>query len=177
MAPTNTLTKKTSPFRYGFAMFGTSLPINMFKSFAAIFYVDMLGLDMKKYSKFSMACYIGMGWAIIPLAGILLQLMGGIEECGGFVHEDEGSLLCERLGEHDALAFAVGERPHPTLAQMLNTCKGNGVTDVLAVGFGEASRQSCVGQSAECYHLPGIELLRLYFLRQYNGNLSGAFAS
>lgn len=50
MAPTNALTKKASPARYGFAMFGTSIPINMFKSFAAIFYVDMLGLDMKKYS-------------------------------------------------------------------------------------------------------------------------------
>ncbi len=50
MAPTNALTKKTHPSRYGFAMFGTSIPINMFKSFAAIFYVDMLGLDMKKYS-------------------------------------------------------------------------------------------------------------------------------
>ena len=44
------LAKKTAPGRYGFAMFGTSIPINMFKSFAAIFYVDMLGLDMKKYS-------------------------------------------------------------------------------------------------------------------------------
>lgn len=41
---------KVKPARYGFAMFGTSIPINMFKSFAAIFYVDMLGLDMKKYS-------------------------------------------------------------------------------------------------------------------------------
>lgn len=40
--------KRTSPFRYGIGMFGTSIPINMFKSFAAIFYVDMLGLDMKK---------------------------------------------------------------------------------------------------------------------------------
>ncbi len=50
MTPKNALTKKTSPARYGFAMFGTSIPINMFKSFAAIFYVDMLGLDMKKYS-------------------------------------------------------------------------------------------------------------------------------
>lgn len=50
MAPTNTLTKKTSPFRYGFAMFGTSIPINMFKSFAAIYYVDTLGLDMQKYA-------------------------------------------------------------------------------------------------------------------------------
>ena len=44
------LVKKTSPFRYGFAMFGTSLPINMFKSFAAIFYVDTLGLDMERYA-------------------------------------------------------------------------------------------------------------------------------
>ena len=42
--------KRTAPSRYGFAMFGTSIPINMFKSFAAIYYVDMLGLDMKKYS-------------------------------------------------------------------------------------------------------------------------------
>ena len=49
MSNTSTL-KKTSPFRYGVGMFGTSMPINMFKSFAAIFYVDMLGLDMKKYS-------------------------------------------------------------------------------------------------------------------------------
>lgn len=49
MSNTSTL-KKASPFRYGIGMFGTSMPINMFKSFAAIFYVDMLGLDMKKYS-------------------------------------------------------------------------------------------------------------------------------
>ena len=42
--------KKTSSFRYGFGMLGTSIPINMFKTFAAIFYVDTLGLDMKKYS-------------------------------------------------------------------------------------------------------------------------------
>ncbi|NMP38546.1 MAG: MFS transporter [Clostridiales bacterium] len=47
---TDSLQKKTSSFRYGFGMLGTSIPINMFKSFAAIFYVDMLGLDMKKYS-------------------------------------------------------------------------------------------------------------------------------
>lgn len=42
--------KRTSPYRYGVGMFGTSIPINMFKSFAAIFYVDMLGLEMTKYS-------------------------------------------------------------------------------------------------------------------------------
>ena len=42
--------RKTSPFRYGIGMFGTSIPINMFKTYAAIFYVGMLGLPMKRYS-------------------------------------------------------------------------------------------------------------------------------
>lgn len=50
MKTQSSLVKKTSPYRYGFAMFGTSLPINMFKSFAAIFYVDTLGLDMERYA-------------------------------------------------------------------------------------------------------------------------------
>jgi GPH family glycoside/pentoside/hexuronide:cation symporter len=50
VAAESPLVKKTRPARYGFAMFGTSIPINMFKSFAAIYYVDSLGLDMKKYS-------------------------------------------------------------------------------------------------------------------------------
>lgn len=51
MAPENSLAvRNVKPKRYGFAMFGTSIPINMFKSFAAIYYVDTLGLDMKKYS-------------------------------------------------------------------------------------------------------------------------------
>lgn len=42
--------KTTKPFRYAVGMFGTSLPINMFKTYALTFYVDMLGLDIKKYS-------------------------------------------------------------------------------------------------------------------------------
>ncbi|MEI6578437.1 MAG: MFS transporter, partial [Eubacteriales bacterium] len=40
----------TSPFRYAIGMFGTSIPINMFKTFAAIFYVDTLGLSTKHYA-------------------------------------------------------------------------------------------------------------------------------
>ena len=31
-------TRKTSPFRYAVGMFGTSIPINMFKTYAAAFY-------------------------------------------------------------------------------------------------------------------------------------------
>lgn len=42
-APKNSL-KKTSPFRYGFGMFGTSIPINMFKSYAAALYLTTLNL-------------------------------------------------------------------------------------------------------------------------------------
>lgn len=43
--PDNKLTKKrTSPFRYGFGMFGTSIPINMFKSYAAAYYITQLSL-------------------------------------------------------------------------------------------------------------------------------------
>ncbi len=34
--------RKTNPFRYAFGMFGTSIPINMFKTFATVFYVDQL---------------------------------------------------------------------------------------------------------------------------------------
>ncbi len=43
-------TKVTSSFRYAIGMFGTSIPINMFKTYAAVFYVDGLGLNTKYYS-------------------------------------------------------------------------------------------------------------------------------
>ncbi|NLX92746.1 MAG: MFS transporter [Clostridiales bacterium] len=42
--------KVTSPFRYAIGMFGTSIPINMFKTYAAIFYVDTLGLSTNRYA-------------------------------------------------------------------------------------------------------------------------------
>ena len=45
MEPSNTLNRKrTSPLRYGFGMLGTSIPINMLKSYAAAYYVLKLGL-------------------------------------------------------------------------------------------------------------------------------------
>ncbi len=54
----------------------------------ALFATIFTAIDLKKYSVFSMACYIGMGWAIIPfwrqtmtvmtLPGFLLLLFGGI---------------------------------------------------------------------------------------------------
>ena len=36
--------RKTNPFLYAFGMFGTSIPINMFKTFATVFYVDQLSV-------------------------------------------------------------------------------------------------------------------------------------
>ena len=35
----------------------------------------LTAIDLKRYKVFSMICYIGMGWAIIPLAAILLRIM------------------------------------------------------------------------------------------------------
>ena len=50
--------------------------------------VTLTAIDLKKYSAFSMTCYIGMGWAIIPFAKtvietvtftvFLLTLLGGV---------------------------------------------------------------------------------------------------
>ncbi len=42
--------QKTKPLRYAVGMFGTSIPINMFKTFAAIYYVDKLGLSTASFS-------------------------------------------------------------------------------------------------------------------------------
>ena len=52
-------------------------------------------IDLKKYGKFSMACYIGMGWCVVlaakvtikavPLAGLLWLLAGGIAYTVGAV--------------------------------------------------------------------------------------------
>lgn len=54
----------------------------------AILAATLTAIDLKKYSIFSMSCYIGMGWAVIPfwkqvlevmsLPGFLLLLAGGI---------------------------------------------------------------------------------------------------
>lgn len=55
----------------------------------------LTAIDLKKYSKFSMICYIGMGWCIvlaakpaieaIPLPGLLWLLFGGIAYTVGAV--------------------------------------------------------------------------------------------
>ena len=54
----------------------------------ALFAATLTAIDLKKYEAFSMVCYIGMGWAIIPFwkqtllvmskPGFLLLLTGGI---------------------------------------------------------------------------------------------------
>ncbi|MFO7636693.1 MAG: MFS transporter [Clostridia bacterium] len=42
--------KRTNPFRYAIGMFGMSIPVNMFKTYAAIFYVVNLGLATKQFA-------------------------------------------------------------------------------------------------------------------------------
>lgn len=46
----NQIQKKTKPFHYAVGMFGTSIPINMFKTYALFFYVDHLAaIDIKQF--------------------------------------------------------------------------------------------------------------------------------
>jgi GPH family glycoside/pentoside/hexuronide:cation symporter len=44
----NKTMKPTKPLHYAVGMFGTSIPINMFKTFAAVFYIDRLGFITTK---------------------------------------------------------------------------------------------------------------------------------
>ncbi len=40
--------------------------------------VTLTAIDLKKYNVFSMSCYIGMGWAIIPFASRVMETMGAV---------------------------------------------------------------------------------------------------
>ena len=63
--------------------------------------VTLTAIDLKKYSVFSMICYIGMGWAVIPfwkqtlevltMPGFLLLLFGGIAYTLGAISYGIGS--------------------------------------------------------------------------------------
>jgi len=43
-------TRKASPFRYAIGMFGTSIPVNMFKTYAAAFYVIQHGVTTAQFA-------------------------------------------------------------------------------------------------------------------------------
>lgn len=38
--------------------------------------VTLTAIDLKKYTVFSMICYIGLGWAILPFLGLMKDLLG-----------------------------------------------------------------------------------------------------
>ncbi len=50
----------------------------------------LTAIDLKRYRVFSMICYIGMGWAIIPLAPMLMEILSpngfGLLLAGGIVY-------------------------------------------------------------------------------------------
>lgn len=49
MSTTTASPPRTRPARYAVGMFGTSIPINMIKGSMVLFYVDILGLDVRLY--------------------------------------------------------------------------------------------------------------------------------
>jgi hemolysin III len=67
----------------------------------AVFAATLTAIDLKKYEAFSMVCYIGMGWAVIPFWRITMEalspqgfawlLAGGIAYSVGAVFYGVGS--------------------------------------------------------------------------------------
>jgi len=62
---------KTKPFNYAVGMFGTSIPINMLKTYAAIFYVDKLGLVTTAEFALMLLIYTFIDAADNPIYGFL----------------------------------------------------------------------------------------------------------
>lgn len=67
----NTLKKKNGTFSYAFGMFGTSIPINMFKTFATVFYVDRLSAITFEQFAMITAAYTFLDAADNPVYGFL----------------------------------------------------------------------------------------------------------
>ena len=88
-----------SAFRPVYPQLGWGLLI--FQWTLSIIAVTLTAIDLKKYNVFSMICYIGMGWAIIPFVnqtievltqqGFLLLLSGGIAYTVGAILYGIGS--------------------------------------------------------------------------------------
>lgn len=62
--------RETHPARYAVGMFGTSIPINMIKGSLILFYVDLLGLDVRLYG-IVMAVYAVIDAIDNPILGFL----------------------------------------------------------------------------------------------------------
>ena len=62
----------------------------------ALLAATLTAIDLKKYSVFSMICYIGMGWAVIPFWRQILEVMtmpGFLLLLGGGIAYTVGSIL------------------------------------------------------------------------------------
>lgn len=63
--------KPTRPIRYASGMFGTSIPINMFKTYAAFFYIDKLGFITTAQFSFILLIYTILDAIDNPIYGFL----------------------------------------------------------------------------------------------------------
>ena len=66
--------------------------------------VTLTAIDLRKYRVFSMICYIGMGWAIIPFAGAVIEAL----TMPGFVLLLSGG-IAYTIG---AVLYGIGAKKH-----------------------------------------------------------------
>ena len=78
---------KFKSFNYAIGMFGTSIPINMLKTYAAFFYVDSLGL---KTSQFSLILLVYTFIDAIDIADVRNSLRATMQRLCGVVRTEAG---------------------------------------------------------------------------------------
>ncbi|HWQ57625.1 MAG TPA: MFS transporter, partial [Clostridia bacterium] len=71
METTTVQVRRTRPLSYAIGMFGTSIPINMFKTYAAIFYVDRLSYITTKQFSLILLLYTFLDAIDNPVYGFL----------------------------------------------------------------------------------------------------------
>ncbi|HOG01625.1 MAG: Glucuronide carrier protein [Firmicutes bacterium ADurb.Bin248] len=71
METTQAPVRRTRPINYAIGMFGTSIPVNMFKTYAAIFYVDRLSLITTKQFSLVLLLYTFLDALDNPVYGFL----------------------------------------------------------------------------------------------------------
>lgn len=78
-----------------------------------------------------------------------LELVTDVEERGGFVEQQQGSLLRECDGDPDPLAFATRELGDEAVSEGLDARRSHRPTDRLAVGGGRPTEQAPVRVAPE----------------------------
>lgn len=86
-----------------------------------------------------------------------------VEKGSGFVEQNDGRVLRQRLGYEHALAFAVAQCTDGAVGKRRGVCELHGLLHRLAVGLGGTRQHGSVGYASHFHHLGRGERFGLGF--------------